>query len=338
MQVQHYGAQKSKARTLGDVMAYWWVNQNQTWRQETSGGYLWSPKRNRNGAFNRFYENMRQVEPGDIVFSFFDQRIRFVGVVQRPAISSNKPVEFGNAGENWSIDGWYVPVRWYTAPVTVHPKSLIDELRPLLPAKYSPLNGQTGDGLQSVYLAAVPDPMANILLREMGEFGQSVPQLALDSGDDDAVERLDTTVEQVIKNDTSIDSTEKEAVVLARRGHGKYRANLEQVEKRCRVSGVSDRRLLRASHIKPWRSCEDNQQRIDGYNGLLLAPHVDHLFDRGYISFSDTGDVLVSPRIDVKQLKLLGISTPLNVGAFRPEQRPYLAYHRDNVFRSNVDI
>ena len=46
---------------------YWWVNQNQTFRQEIDGGYLWSPKRNRNGHRNPFYEFMREVAPGDIV-------------------------------------------------------------------------------------------------------------------------------------------------------------------------------------------------------------------------------------------------------------------------------
>jgi hypothetical protein len=56
-------------------MRYWWVNQNQTFRQEIDGGCLWSPKRNKNGNRNPFYEFMREVAPGDIVFSFCDTRI-----------------------------------------------------------------------------------------------------------------------------------------------------------------------------------------------------------------------------------------------------------------------
>ena len=55
-------------------MRYWWVNQNQTFRQEIAGGYLWSPKRNANGARNPFYESMREVSPGDLIFSFVDTR------------------------------------------------------------------------------------------------------------------------------------------------------------------------------------------------------------------------------------------------------------------------
>jgi hypothetical protein len=94
--------------------------------------------------------------------------------------------------------------------------------------------------------------------------------------------------------------------------------------------------LLKASHIKPWRSCANNHERLDGYNGLLLAPHVDHLFDRGYISFADDGELWVSSRIDLRQLELMGVRTSpaVNVGPFSAEQRSYLAYHRENVFLS----
>jgi hypothetical protein len=70
------------ARTLDDDMRYWWVNQNQTYRHEVSGGYLWSPKRNADGARNPFYESMREVAPGDLIFSFMDTRILAVGIVK----------------------------------------------------------------------------------------------------------------------------------------------------------------------------------------------------------------------------------------------------------------
>jgi hypothetical protein len=59
---------------------YWWVNQNQTYRHEISGGYLWSPKRNANKACNPFYESMLEVSPGDIIFSFRDTRIGALGI------------------------------------------------------------------------------------------------------------------------------------------------------------------------------------------------------------------------------------------------------------------
>jgi hypothetical protein len=75
---------------LNDVR-YWWVNQNQTFRQEIEGGYLWSPKRNKNCHRNPFYEFMREVAPGDLVFSFCDTRIAAVGVVSGYCRESPKP-------------------------------------------------------------------------------------------------------------------------------------------------------------------------------------------------------------------------------------------------------
>ena len=61
-------------------MRFWWVNQNQTFAQGTAGGYLWSPKRSKNGARNPFYEFMREVSPGDLVLSFAETRIAAIDV------------------------------------------------------------------------------------------------------------------------------------------------------------------------------------------------------------------------------------------------------------------
>lgn len=82
-------------------MCYWWVNQNQTFHQKVEGGYLWSPKRSAGGARNPFYELMREVSPGDLIFSFMDTRIQAMGIAQSYCWESPKPIEFGSAGSNW---------------------------------------------------------------------------------------------------------------------------------------------------------------------------------------------------------------------------------------------
>ena len=93
-------------------MRYWWVNQNQTFRHEIEGGYLWSPKRNANGARNPFYESMREIAPGDLIFSFVDTRMNAIGVAKSYCWESPKPAEFGSAGQNWENIGWRVRVRF----------------------------------------------------------------------------------------------------------------------------------------------------------------------------------------------------------------------------------
>jgi hypothetical protein len=117
----------------------------------------------------------------------------------------------------------------------------------------------------------------------------------------------------------------------ARSGLGPFRVNVEQVEGACRVTGVMDRRHLRAVHIRPWETCDD-MEKLDGNNGLLLSPHVAHLFERGYISFADNGQMLVARQMNSTVLKRWAITAPIAARPFSSKQKPYLAWHREQVF------
>ncbi len=307
-------------------MRYWWVNQNQTYKTEIPGGFLWSPKTRSDGGRNQFYDNMKEVVEGDVVFSFCDTRIKAIGVAMGSAQTAPKP-DFGTAGINWSMEGWLVPVEFMELSSRIRPKDHIDTLRPHLPSKYSPLQ-PTGDGLQSVYLAAVPETMANELIRLIGpQYQSTVENLALTPA-----EELEPTIEQALEARTDIGPTEKEQLVKARRGQGIFKSNVRLNEHGCRLTGTTDPRHLRASHIKPWKDCSD-EEKLHGCNGLLLAPHVDHLFDGGWISFSADGALLLSKKLDPSVLTQWHIQPDQNVGAFKPEQADFLAFHRANVFK-----
>src|SRR5215472_12067766 len=114
-------------------MRYWWVNQNQTFKHEIAGGYLWSPKRNANGARNPFYETMREVAPGDIIFSFVDTRVAALGIAQSYCWESPKPQEFGSAGQYWENVGWKVRVQFTELLHKIRPKDHMDVLRACSP-------------------------------------------------------------------------------------------------------------------------------------------------------------------------------------------------------------
>ena len=116
-----------------------------------------------------------------------------------------------------------------------------------------------------------------------------------------------------------------------RHGLGPFRSAVEQIEVACRVTGVMDRRHLRAVHIKSWEFCSESEKR-DAYNGLLLSPHVAHLFERGYISFADDGGMLVAQQLNSTVLKRWAIPSKIPSRAFAPEQRPFLAWHREHQF------
>lgn len=319
-------------------MRFWWVNQNQTFRHEVEGGYLWSPKRKANGGINPFYESMREVAPGDLVFSFADRRIAAVGVAASYAYEAPKPVEFGKTGFYWDRIGWRVDVRFTVLSTTFRPADWIEELKPLLPRRYGPLLPD-GRGVQSIYLTELAE---NLALRLAHLIGPDVERLTRAdevheaSPVDPPREGLAVWEEHLrdqVQSDTALTDTEREALVLARRGQGLFKKRVHRFESKCRVTGVSRLEHLRASHSKPWRD-STNGERLDGENGLLLTPSIDHLFDRGFISFRGDGRLLVSPVAHGGSLERMGVpvSRAVDVGGFTERQLLFLEYHRNAVF------
>lgn len=322
-------------------MRYWWVNQNQTFEQEYGGGYMWSPKRRTDGARHPFYEFMRQVAPGDIVLSFAGTRIAAIGIAQSTAYEAPKPPEFGSAGPNWEKIGWKVAVRYFRMSNPIRPADYMEILGPLLPTKYSPLQA-TGRGNQVVYLTPLPDALANALIGLVGQQARDVvsASMATDSILGDIPEPVPEITEweehlaRQIASDTTLDDTQRKAVVQARRGQGLFKRNVYTIEKRCRVTGVDRLEHLIASHTKPWRDCVSAEERLDAENGLLLTPSIDHLFDRGFISFENNGRLLVAPVAHRESLQRMGIpvGSRVNVGHFTEGQKKYLEFHRESVF------
>lgn len=318
-------------------MRYWWVNQNQTYRHEVPGGYLWSPKRNRNGARNPFYESMREAAPGDVVFSFADALIKAIGIVASHGYEAPKPMEFGNAGAYWDNIGWRVDVRFIELRLPIKPSAHMEQLAPKLPPRYAPLQ-RTGDGLQGVYLTRLPEDFAATLVDLLGREARNIvdglrvadaPQPAPALG----LIAWEQHLTEAVLADRSLPETTRQAVVMARRGQGLFKQNVQRHEHRCRLTHVDRIEHLRASHCKPWRD-STNEERLDGENGLLLTPNADHLFDRGFISFEDDGEVLVSPVAHRESLAKMGLDprNRINAGIFSSGQRRYLAFHRESVF------
>ena len=87
---------------------YWWVNHKKTFKQEMSGGYIWSPKKNKNNSRNKTYENLKKCIPGDKIYSYAFKKISYVGIIGSKAITISKPNEFGTIGHNWDREGWLV--------------------------------------------------------------------------------------------------------------------------------------------------------------------------------------------------------------------------------------
>lgn len=129
-------------------------------------------------------------------------------------------------------------------------------------------------------------------------------------------------------------TTEAERVIVARVGQDVFRdALIEYWEGACAVVELNVVSLLRASHSKPWAKCETDAERLDVYNGFLLAPNLDAAFDGGWITFDKDGRVRLSPHLKSEAAKVMGIGAELRLRRIEAGHQPYLAFHRQHVFK-----
>lgn len=192
-----------------------------------------------------------------------------------------------------------------------------DELEPN-PANVTP----TPDGFH-----ASTETALRALLRRAAELAKSLPDHA-----------AQVFAQESAKIDAQPPST-TEAIGLVKRRVGQdlfRKALMEYWGGACAVTGLALPPLLRASHAKPWASCESDAERLDVFNGFLLAAHLDALFDQGLMTFSDSGEAMFSTSLDATHQDLIGLDRmqPLRLRWIRPNHQPYLTWHRNQVFES----
>lgn len=132
---------------------------------------------------------------------------------------------------------------------------------------------------------------------------------------------------EAVAHDASVGETERLQLQKARLGQGDFRGKLEAKWGGCCVTGCNIREVLRASHIKPWKDC-NNAERLDGDNGLLLVANIDALFDRGLISFGPDGSIIRSESLSEDDLKMLTGCKVARI-EFSPQQAVYMGFHRE---------
>ncbi len=183
---------------------------------------------------------------------------------------------------------------------------------------------------------SIRDEVYRVRMEDQGNVVVAVPaeRFTLSSWWSEYQEAMERQIDLEIQ-DSGLRETEIEGLVKSRRGQGVFRDRVLALEPRCRLTGLADPRFLRASHIKPW-AVATNQERLDGSNGLMLSPHVDLLFDQGYISFLKSGEVLASEdaRSAIQAWRLNGHC----LASFSDEQERYLKYHRQCIFRGEAAV
>ena len=286
---------------------------------------MWSPKTIKGDKHSQSYDNMLLLHRNDVVFSYFKSAIGAVGVVTDEAIGSSKP-DFGNVGQHWSEDGWEVLVNYEPLKQPVDPRLLLD-LFNQSHGSHAPMNEQ--GRVNQAYLFSLTEPFGNALLRICGV--EILDRLRTPSIENQAVDLVRDEQELLVEE--GFTRTERRQLALARIGQGLFKKRVAEIEPSCRLTGLALQKHLIASHIKPWRD-STGTERLDGANGLLLSPHVDHLFDGGFLSFTDRGDVLWSHQTPKEVVTRWHLTDPIRPRPFASVQRPYLEYHRNVVFQT----
>ncbi|HEY3357784.1 MAG TPA: HNH endonuclease [Polyangia bacterium] len=224
---------------------------------------------------------------------------------------------------NWiALASTHAPLRiWLTADDEGHPVAALSQLNVVR---------ALGDHGTQAHVQLPPDalgarsvadvPSLHRLLRRAFQLSRTLPHELLQ-----AYERRTATLPR---------TTEAERLVVQRVGQDVFRQGLlEYWEGRCAITGLAVPELLRASHIKPWADCETDAERLDVFNGLLLAPQLDAAFDQGFITVTQDGEILVSSRLASTDRTLLGLIPGLRVVGLADGHRGYLPWHRERVFK-----
>lgn len=154
--------------------------------------------------------------------------------------------------------------------------------------------------------------------------------LVFSYGQQKQVDRTATYAQKVVEKPI------QQEIRKARDGQGKYREKLLEQCHFCPFTMISDERLLIASHIKPWAAA-DNDEKIDPYNGYMLSPLYDKLFDRGFITFTPNRHVILSEFISPYTWKQIGLKKDTFINALPMDDKriAYLKFHHESVFKGS---
>lgn len=296
---------------------FFWVNHKQTFKIARKEGFIWAPSRAKDGRPRPAYDTLQLVNPGDVIFSYAYTKIGAIGVAKSNCYDAIQPPAFDSF---WDNQGWKVDVEFTTLNTPISPKEHLGEIAPLLPETHSPIKPQNGNG-NEMYLSKISSELGHLLLKLCHS------DSLIQQNDISDYQKIEEDIAE-IKAHKSGDPTTAERLIQARVGQGLFRQNVLTLYPQCPVTGVSMPELLRASHIKPWRESTD-EERLDPYNGLMLAPHVDVLFDKGYISFTSDGYMIIrnDPKIH-DAITELNIPLTVKINVFEGS-KAYLDWHRN---------
>ena len=294
-------------------MNFFLVFQGDTYEEEKILSCLWAPKLNKAGHEVHHHRRLLDVDIGDQVVHLENRKIRAISKAKSKAYDCELPTEFNRPA--WSKNGRKVDLDLIEFDEAIDVDSIFHKIKDKLPEKYSPFD-INGKGVQGYFF----------------EIGANIFNIILNT---DFKEEINETepLAQNIKSPSG--SSTLSNVKINRRSSTWQNFFKKKLFKlwptECAITKVKNKKLLIGAHIKPWSESSDNE-KIDEYNGLLLAPNPDKIFELGLISLDDNGKIIISSKLSNEDLTKLNINkdTVLNL---KENHKKYIKYHRENKFK-----
>lgn len=280
-------------------MNFFIAMQNGFYEQQLKQQILSCPQKDTFGNIPHYYARMIELSKGDKIFHYTNGNIVAIGTVVKPTIAKLN-----------NLDNTYFfisEVHYEIISNPLHVRSYWEEIKQLLPAEYSPFqkNGHDNGG----FLYPCEENLSSLFMLKISLLNQ-----------------LEPIMQEIIETDAKIQTK-------MRLGHQTYKDKLLQLwNKECVICKINIPELLRASHAKPWRD-SNSQERLDPYNGLLLCAHHDALFDKGFISFNEYGELLLSNELLVSYPYIYAINPETKIQVYE-ENLKYLLWHQSYVFKN----
>ena len=301
-------------------MNFYWVNIGTSKKEVREFHYLWAPTHTyvnggRTKTINAGWKHMPNVRSGDILFCHFEKKIQFVAVARKNPYLTHRPTS--RKFDKWKNEGYKIEVELFVLSNPISRDEFKDDINKFYNEYCSPKLIADNGNISQQYLFFIPVGLGLLILDSIGDTSIKIQ---------DEVRRNKNSG---VDNKKKINKTTKESIIKARVGQGTFRNEVLGLwNNSCPVTKVDNKELLIASHIVSWQLSND-EEKLDKYNGLPLSPSIDKLFDRGYVSFSDNGELLLNDRIDPNLIKKLGIPHNAKIYGLQAEHKIYLKRHRE---------
>lgn len=281
------------------TMKFFIAMQNELYEQQFNQQILSCSQKDPIGNVPHYYARMTELSKGDKIFHYSNGNIVAIGTIVKPTIS------VFHEANNYFFEA---KIQYDIISTPLHVRTYWDEVKMLLPAAYAAFqkNGHDNGG----FLYPCNENLACLFMEKIALLNSDEPIL-----------------QEILETEAKVQAT-------MRIGHQHYKNKLLHLwHHECAICKINIPELLKASHAKPWRDAT-HQERLDPYNGLLLCAHHDALFDKGFISFNECGEILLSPVLIKAEPSIYGVNANMRIQLYE-ENLKYLLWHQSYVFKNN---